>query len=410
MIGPLGSCSRARAAILNRRTIPTVAGFSLVTNRQSSSANNITLFTSSSSHTEISSATDALNSQTNGWPSGWMCHLFQAIHDNFHTPWWAAIVAVPLIIKVSSLPIHIRNYGISLRARRHYPETVKLTARVKDLSCIPAHEAERMKALQQLKLHYKKHDIHPAKMLGGPILLTSLTIPGFLAVRKMVDQVPQLAAEGMAWIPSLAAYDPYYILPITSLCMTLTSQFVSILIFDGIYFFATRNNMLFSSNLQIANNNSPNNPSWMPTILYTMTIGFCWITLNFPAGLNLFILTNSTSNLIQSAAFRSNLIGRKLLKFDLDALHINSRTVDMTKTIGYFSSNQTTSNKSESQLLTSTTKPMGIRESMNFFMAEMKKNTNQITNPMGSVMKNVSPEMKKSASVTSSSGISISKI
>lgn len=69
----------------------------------------------------------------------------------------------------------------------------------------------------QIRSMQKEHGISPWNMMQGPVVQVVSSIAGFIAIKRLCDlPLEQLQAEGMAWIPSLAAADPTYLLPVLS--------------------------------------------------------------------------------------------------------------------------------------------------------------------------------------------------
>jgi YidC/Oxa1 family membrane protein insertase len=170
---------------------------------------------------------------------------------------------------------------------------ILLTLLVKLLLLYPSHRSmQSMKAMGQLKPQidalrdkcgddkqkfnmemmalYKKHNINP---VGGclPILLQ---MPIYFALYSMLGNAVELYRVRLFWIPDLTAADPYFVLPlVTGALMYIQSKVLS---------------------------PAPVDPQ-QKAMTSMMPVMFTVFTIFVPAGLTLYIMTNTILGMIQQA-------------------------------------------------------------------------------------------------------------
>jgi YidC/Oxa1 family membrane protein insertase len=154
-------------------------------------------------------------------PAGWLRDALEAIHVGFGIPWWGTIMLTTACLRLALFPLIVRMQAHNSRMSAIQEQQKALMQKMTDAKQRNDMQAGGVYAgqLQQL---WKEHDVHPLRSLGLPLLQMPLFVAFFFAIRKMADlPVPQFKEGGLAWFTDLTAADPYYVLPITSMALTL---------------------------------------------------------------------------------------------------------------------------------------------------------------------------------------------
>lgn len=173
--------------------------------------------------------------------------------------WGWSIIIVTVLIKGLFYKLSTSSYRSMARMRDVAPKIKELQARYRD---------DRQKLSQATMELYRKEKVNP---LGGcfPILIQ---LPVFIALYwVLVESVQLRQAPFIFWIHDLSVRDPYYILPIL----------------NGLAMF-----------VQQKLNPPPPDPAQARVMMF-MPLLFVVLFLNFPAGLVLYWLANSTFSIAQ---------------------------------------------------------------------------------------------------------------
>jgi len=172
----------------------------------------------------------------------------------------AAIIILSVLIQLMLTPLSFKSYKAMAVMKKIQPEMKSIQDRYKD-------DPKRMN--QEIMELYKRHGTNP---LGG-CLPMMLQIPVFFSLFTALRNSWNLhGATFVFWIKDLSAKDPFYVLP---------------LVMGGIMFLQQHMNPQTSDPSQAAM------MKWMPVI-------FTFMFLNFPSGLVLYWLINSTWGFAQS--------------------------------------------------------------------------------------------------------------
>lgn len=170
-----------------------------------------------------------------------------------------AIILLTILVRLLFLPLTLRGMKSMQAMQKVQPQIQKLREKYKD---------NREKLNQEMMALFKTHRVNP---LGGcfPILLQ---FPVFFALYAvLMNAVDLYQAPFWLWILDLSAKDPYYVLPILL----------------GLSFLAQQK--LTPSTAE----------PMTQKIMMIMPIVFTVFMLNFPAGLNLYILTSTLLGVAQ---------------------------------------------------------------------------------------------------------------
>jgi YidC/Oxa1 family membrane protein insertase len=188
----------------------------------------------------------------------------------------------PMLVVLKAIHYVVRNWGLAI---------IVLTILIKLVTFIPTQQSMKsMKAMAKLKPEmdklrerfgndknqlnlammelYKKHGVNP---LGGclPILIQ---MPVYIALYSMLGNSVELyRSPFLGWIRDLTAADPYFVLPV------LTGA------------------LMF---LQQKTQPTPPDPQ-QKTMMYLMPVMFTAFSIFLPAGLTIYILTNTILTFLQ---------------------------------------------------------------------------------------------------------------
>ncbi len=174
--------------------------------------------------------------------------------------WGLAIILLTVFIKLLLFPLTESSFRSMARMRRLKPEMDRINERYKD-------EPEK-KGVAIMEL-YRKHRINP---LGG-CLPTLLQIPVWFALyRSLSTNIELYHAEFALWWTDLSAPDPYFVLPVAVGALMFVQQKLTPSTMD---------------------------PAQAKMMMYLMPAMMTAFLLFLPAGLCLYILTNSSLSIAQ---------------------------------------------------------------------------------------------------------------
>jgi YidC/Oxa1 family membrane protein insertase len=154
-------------------------------------------------------------------PAGWIRDALEAIHVGMGIPWWGTIMLTTACLRLALFPLVVRMQAHNSRMAAIADQQKVLMEKMGEVKAKGDQQGAQVYAAQLAQL-WKEHDVHPVRSLGLPILQMPLFLAFFFALRKLVAlPVPQLKEGGMAWFTDLTMADPYYILPVTSMALTL---------------------------------------------------------------------------------------------------------------------------------------------------------------------------------------------
>lgn len=190
-------------------------------------------------------------------PMLWVMRKMHALTHN----WAIAIILLTLLVKLLLLyPSH--RSMVSMKAMGSLkPQIDALRDKCGD---------DKQKFNMEMMALYKKHNINP---VGGclPILLQ---MPIYFALYSMLGNAVELYRVRLFWIPDLTTADPYFVLPVvTGALMYFQSKVLSPAVVDP----------------------------QQKTMATMMPVMFTVFTIFVPAGLTLYIMTNTILGMIQQA-------------------------------------------------------------------------------------------------------------
>ena len=192
---------------------------------------------------------------------------------------WSPLAKLMLWI-LEFLHVYLKNYGLAIivftlifqllllplgmSSQKKMEEQAEMSRKITYLKHKYRNDPERLKQ-EQAEL-IRTHGV--GGMFGGCLLML-VQAPIFLALSRLLSSCFQLHQERFLWIPDLATYDPWFILPIIS--------FVTILL----------------------RTHNPGKPFTQQLTTYGIALLLGAVTTKLPAGLVLFILGGTIVNLLQ---------------------------------------------------------------------------------------------------------------
>ncbi|MDZ4802629.1 MAG: membrane protein insertase YidC [Bryobacteraceae bacterium] len=190
------------------------------------------------------------------------------LHDNYIPNYGWCIVALTILINMLLLPLKLSGMKGMKKMSSLQPEIQAINEKYKGIPLTDprkAHQNEEVMAL------YKKHGVNP---LGAGCLPLVLQIPFFFAFYKVLSVVIELRGANWLWIPDLAQFDPWYLLPV----VMVVTQFV----------------------LQKMTPNTTADPAQQKMMMF-MPLMFGFLFFKAQAGLVLYWLTSNIVGVVQQA-------------------------------------------------------------------------------------------------------------
>lgn len=153
--------------------------------------------------------------------AGWLRDALEVIHVNAGLPWWGTIALAAGVMRLALFPLVARMNGNNARMQVIAPQQQLIMSKIQDASK-RGDQAAQMIYSQELRKLWQKNDCSPFRTMLLPLVQVPLFMTFFFAIRGMTAlPVPQLKEGGLLWFTDLVAADPYYILPTTSMLLTL---------------------------------------------------------------------------------------------------------------------------------------------------------------------------------------------
>jgi YidC/Oxa1 family membrane protein insertase len=187
-----------------------------------------------------------------------MLSVLVSVH-RFLRSWGVAIIALTLLVKLLTYPLTQKSMRSGKEMAKLKPEIEKLQKRYKD---------DKQRLNMEMMNLYKTHGVNP---LGGclPMLIQ---LPVWYALYATLGNAVELYRSRFLWMHDLTQPDPFYITPIAM----------------GAFMF-----------LQQRITPMPTDSQQQKTMMYMMPVLFTFMSLWFPAGLTVYILTNTLLTMLQ---------------------------------------------------------------------------------------------------------------
>ncbi|KAF2358042.1 Membrane insertase YidC/Oxa1 C-terminal [Trinorchestia longiramus] len=158
-------------------------------------------------------------------PVGLMQQLIEFIHVSGGLPWWGAIAAVTVAMRVLLFPVIVVAQRNAAKLTNVTPQMQVLQMKVTEAR-EAGDELQVSRYTHELMTFMKEKNVNPLKNMIVPLAQAPIFISMFVGLRRCAAlPVASFTTGGILWFTDLTIADPYYALPIlTSITMYLTIQ------------------------------------------------------------------------------------------------------------------------------------------------------------------------------------------
>ncbi len=220
-------------------------------------------------------------------PGHVVMQLIEKIHVVGDLPYWQAIMALTIVLRICVLPIGIKAMkdGAKMQILRPEMEAIRAEMMSDPFAQVKQQEYEaRMRAL------FAKYQVTPFSMMLGPLAQMPIFLAMFFGIRQMGDYFPGFATGGDYWFHNLSVADPQYILPVANSVM-----FVSLIELGG------------ETGTDVAQTQQQ---KLMKNVFRAMGIAMVPLTMHMPAGLFVYWCTNISLSVVQNFTLKNEAVRR----------------------------------------------------------------------------------------------------
>jgi YidC/Oxa1 family membrane protein insertase len=165
---------------------------------------------------------------TDWTPAGLVCSLFETIQTTTGYSWVPTLAIATVGIRVALLWPQIRSMRAAARIQPHQARIEQLQA--ESLAAARAKDMLRAQELSRERTEiYQRAGVRVSDMLLAPIAMLPAQLGLFFAAKRLAEMPwPSLASESWMWIPSLAAADPLWLLPVLNTVAIQMQLYISL--------------------------------------------------------------------------------------------------------------------------------------------------------------------------------------
>lgn len=162
---------------------------------------------------------DALHDsvQLGHWPSDYALRVVDVWHEWGDLPWWAAIAATTVGLRLLLLPISLATMRHAGRMQKARPDIDVLQARMK---ADPRKDERAAMYQRQMAAVLEKHDVRVWLVFAFPMAQLPIFTSMFFGLQRLGTTF-DVHDGGALWFADLAAPDPYYVLPVATASLFL---------------------------------------------------------------------------------------------------------------------------------------------------------------------------------------------
>lgn len=147
-------------------------------------------------------------------PSGWVQSALESLHVGVDLPWWGAIVAGTIIVRLCMFPIVVLAQRNAAHMSNHMPTIVNLQQQFSEART-SGNPMEAARVGNELMSYMKRYEIKPFRNFLVPMAQMPVFLSVFIGLRSMANlPVESMTAGGIFWFTDLTIPDPYYALPV----------------------------------------------------------------------------------------------------------------------------------------------------------------------------------------------------
>lgn len=146
-------------------------------------------------------------------PVGLLEHLIEHVHVAGGLPWWGAIVATTIAIRLLTFPVAAYQMRAAGRLTILKPELQRITDRVKASGYDPVATEQYSRQMKEL---FRRHGTSPFAPFAGVLIQAPVFISFFFAIQEMAKGLPSFKTGGALWFTDLSTPDELYILPVVT--------------------------------------------------------------------------------------------------------------------------------------------------------------------------------------------------
>jgi membrane protein insertase Oxa1/YidC/SpoIIIJ len=162
------------------------------------------------------------------YPSHIVMQLVDGIHTFTGIPYWEAIIALTVGIRIVLGPLAIKSVQNAARMGAVRPVMQKVTeANAKN----PNKDDARVQLLfnNEVKQLWKTYKVNPLSAMAMPLAQIPVFLFLFSGLRDMGNHYGGLHTGGAYWFTDLTMADPYFIFPVVNACVCLISKIKRVL-------------------------------------------------------------------------------------------------------------------------------------------------------------------------------------
>ncbi|BGP27355.1 preprotein translocase subunit YidC [Rhodotorula toruloides] len=240
----------------------------------------------------IATGTLDLSSLAGSWgvhPIMRLQSMFLHLHESFPlvghpgVQWAVLIPVVTLVLRLLLFPFLVRSNRNTAKMAVIQPQLLKGMNKLKAAKAAGDLQGMQLAQFETQSL-MREHGVNPISNFVFPLCQAVVFMCMFFGIRGLANSgLLSLTTEGFGWVPDLTKADPYYILPITSTALTLTTLETGI---DG------------SATVQTAMMRN------MKMIFRVLMVVSLPVIAYFPAALLLYWTTNNFISLVQTSLLK----------------------------------------------------------------------------------------------------------
>lgn len=222
-------------------------------------------------------------------PSGWIQSGLEALHVGLDLPWWGAIVAGTIVVRLCMFPIVVLAQRNAAHMSNHMPTITRLQQQFSEAR-MSGNPMEASRLGNELMNYMKRYQIKPFRNFLVPLAQMPVFVSVFVGLRGMANlPVESMTSGGIFWFTDLTVTDPYYALPLLTVSTLLATIELGV---DGVKTGTMSHNMKWIFRA-------------MPVILFPVISGF-------PTAMLCYWFTSNAFSLLQVMFLKIPVIRDKL--------------------------------------------------------------------------------------------------